>query len=319
MFPPSTSSQDMAASITKTASKQTYNTVRFLVDRHLRSDAYRAYAYFRWVDNHLDQELSEGSKRLAFVDRQRKLLDSFYQGVWPGDINSEERLLADLIRNDSGENHGLQTYIREMMAVMAFDAGRQGRLISQTELDDYVRNLATAVTEAMHYFIGHCCPTPQSEARYLSAAGAHITHMLRDTIEDNQAGYFNIPDEYLVTHAIKPHQVNSPAYRAWTQKRVQLALQYFAAGKGYLAQVENFRCRLAGHAYIARFEGVLHAIEREGYHLRPTYQEFKSAVSVLNIFRIALSQALRTGASKKGFLHPGDSIPASRGNLIHER
>ncbi len=46
----------LAADITRAASKQTYYTIRFLVDRSLVEDAYRAYAYFRWVDDCLDQE-----------------------------------------------------------------------------------------------------------------------------------------------------------------------------------------------------------------------------------------------------------------------
>lgn len=39
------SDQETAASITKAASKQTYYTIRFLVDRQKVPDAYRAYAY----------------------------------------------------------------------------------------------------------------------------------------------------------------------------------------------------------------------------------------------------------------------------------
>jgi len=29
--------------------------------------------------------------------------------------------------------------------------------------------------------------------RYLAVTGAHITHMLRDAVEDAEAGYYNIP------------------------------------------------------------------------------------------------------------------------------
>ena len=58
--------QNLAASITRAASKQTYYTVRFLVDRGRVADAYRAYAYFRWVDDTLDSDnlaLSAGEAR----------------------------------------------------------------------------------------------------------------------------------------------------------------------------------------------------------------------------------------------------------------
>ncbi len=163
-----------------------------------------------------------------------------------------------------------------MMQVMEFDAERRGRSISQTELNDYTQSLASAVTEALHYFIGHTCHAPCSEIRYLAVSGAHITHMLRDTCDDLEAGYFNISQEYLETHQITPWDLGHPAYQAWVKKRVQLARYCFQKGKNYLAQVENLRCRVAGYAYMARFEGVLTAIEHENYLLRPSYPERKS-------------------------------------------
>jgi phytoene/squalene synthetase len=200
-------------------------------------------------------------------------------------------MLAGLIHGDAQKNSGLQAYIRNMMAVMAFDAERRGRWITQEELVSYRRCLATAVTEALHYFIGHCCNSPRGERRYLAATAAHITHMLRDTCEDTAAGYYNVPRQFLDANGITPQDVGSQAYRAWVRGQVQLAREYFKAGKDYLAQVENFRCRLAGHAYIARFEVVLDAIEREGYILRPDYDERKSPLSSMRVIWRAFSRA----------------------------
>jgi len=62
------SRQSLAASITRKASKQSYYTVRFLVDRDRVQEAYQAYAYFRWVDDHLDQAQLLASERIAFLD-----------------------------------------------------------------------------------------------------------------------------------------------------------------------------------------------------------------------------------------------------------
>ncbi len=288
----SESSQALAASITRVASKQTYYTIRFLVDRDRVSDAFRAYAYFRWLDDSLDQGMMERSERIAFVDRQRALVDSCYRGEWPSHPSAEERMAVDLIQHDREKSSGLQAYIRNMMAVMAFDAERRGRLISQAELADYAHGLAVAVTEALHHFIGHGDWSPRNPARYLAATAAHISHMLRDTLDDAAAGYFNIPREYLELHAIAPHEVKSRAYRKWVHSRVRLARDYFRAGKSYLAQVENLRCRIAGYAYIARFDGVLDAIEREGYQLRPEYRERKRLGSQMRTTWSAFALAL---------------------------
>ncbi len=268
--------QRLAISITKAASLQTYYTVRLLADRELIYDAYRAYAYFRWVDDWLDQAGRDKSDRIAFVNRQERLIQNCYQGNWGPVATAEEQMVVDIIQKDQEKNSGLQSYVRNMLAVMAFDAGRRDRLISQGELNAYVRNLGIAVTEALHYFIGHHWPTPHDEARYLAAMGAHMSHMLRDAWEDNEAGYFNVPREFLEAHNISPLDVQSGPYKAWVKSRVQLARTYFTAGRAYLAQVENVRCRLAGYSYMARFEGILDAIEREGYLLRPAYPERKT-------------------------------------------
>jgi phytoene/squalene synthetase len=282
-------SQALAAAITRAASKQTYYTIRFFADRKLVGDAYRAYGYFRWVDDVLDAESGSMSEKIAFANRQKNLLEDLYRGESRMDLCVEEQMLADLVRNDTGENPGLESYLRNMMAVMVFDAERRGRVISQAELSDYSRKLAVAVTDALYYFIGHDDPAPRHEARYLAVTAAHITHMLRDAWEDTGAGYFNVPGEYLQAHGISPQDVDSQTYREWVCSRVRLARRYFQAGQECTAQVKNLRCRLAGYAYTARFEWMLGAIERDHYCLRSEYPERKSLRAGLWMGRSALA------------------------------
>jgi hypothetical protein len=283
----------LAAAITRTASKQTYYTIRFLVDHGRVEDAYRAYAYFRWMDDWLDQGMRPRTERLAFVKRQQALMNGCYRGQLLADLTPEERLLADLIRRDTEQNSGLQAYIRNMMAVMAFDADRRGRLISQSELNEYTRRLAVAVTEALHYFIGHNGASPHGKLRYLAVTGAHITHMLRDAVADAEVGYYNISREVIIANGIAPWDVESQAYREWVKESVQKARACFRAGRDYLAQVENLRCRIAGYAYIHRFERVLDCIEREGCLLRAAYPERKGRGREAEMMGWALWMALR--------------------------
>ncbi len=297
------SPQFIADSITKAASKQTYYTIRFLVDRDRVADAYRAYAYFRWVDDTLDNDSAlsgaagevEAEIRNHFLARQKSLLEKSYCRESIQNATLEEQMLIELVRRDYETNNGLYSYLHNMMQVMEFDAKRRGRWISQRELDQYTHWLATAVTEAMHYFIGHCCYSPHDETRYLAVTGAHITHMLRDTFDDVQAGYYNIPCDVLEANNIQPQDIQSKAYCDWVRSRVSLARKYFQAGRGYLERVQNPRCRLAGLAYTARFEWLLDTIEQENFFLRPAYTERKS-----------FSTGLRMGVSiLSTLLHPG--------------
>src|SRR5512138_3567314 len=159
-----------ASSITKAASKQTYYTIRFLVDRERVEDAYRAYGYFRWVDDTLDAESISGPERIAFLERQKSLLERCYRNHVPRDTNIQENMLVELIQKDQEKNSGLQLYLRNMMQVMDFDTKRRGRWISDVELDEYTRWLSIAVMEAIHYFIGHNDYAPYDETRYLAVA-----------------------------------------------------------------------------------------------------------------------------------------------------
>ena len=294
-----------ASTITKAASKQTYYTIRFLVDRDLVEDAYRSYAYFRWVDDVLDATSGSGSlpgeaemrERKSFFQRQKSLLESCYRGEVPEDTNVQEEMLVELVRRDREKNSGLGSYLRNMMRLMEFDAGRRGRLISQAELNEYTRWLAVAVTENLHHFIGHGEFAPHDETRYLAVSAAHITHMLRDTYDDMQAGYYNIPREVLEANHIGPQDVHSDAYRLWVKGRVKLAREYFEAGRSYFARVQNLRCRLACFAYIARFDWLLDTLEREDYFLRPEYGERKRLGTGLRMSWVALSSTLNSRGS----------------------
>ena len=86
----------------------------------------------------------------------------------PHEINIQEKMLVELVQGDQEKTSGLREYLRNMMLVMDFDTKCRGRLISQVELNQYTHWLAMAVTEALHYFIGHDCFTPHDEARDLA-------------------------------------------------------------------------------------------------------------------------------------------------------
>jgi hypothetical protein len=284
----------LASVLTKAASKQTYYTIRFLVDRPRVEDAYRAYAYFRWVDDVVDGEphsdlATDHARRTWFVERQESLLDRCLRGDAPLHANLHEAMLVELVQQAGPADVALEAYLRNMMRVMDFDVRRRGELISQAELNDYTGWLATAVTEAMQHFIGNGADAPRDETRYLAVSGAHILHMLRDTYPDLRAGYFNVPRELLEANSIGPADVHSEAYRAWVAGRVKLARACFEGGRTYFARVQDPRHRLAGLAYMARFEWLIETLEREGFWLRPQYDERRSLPAALRMGWLTVS------------------------------
>ena len=273
----------LAAKITSDASKQTYYTIRTLVPRQHRDDAFRAYAYFRWVDDRIDGDELTPKERLDFVEDQKELLAQCFENRPPRALLSEEWLLVDLTQGLLGQEPGLRIYLQDMMTLMDFDARRRGRRISRHEFKWYSRRLATAVTEAVYTFIGGGCGAPRTMERYLASDGAHIAHILRDLYDDLDAGYINIPSEVYEGETIDLETVQSERIRQWVQEQVKTARAYFAEGAAYLASIPNPRCRMAGAWYAARFEGVLDAIERDDFSLRRDYSDCKGYRTLLRM------------------------------------
>ena len=188
-----------AAGVTRHASTQSYLTIRTLADRAYRHDAFALYAYFRWLDDQVDEALGTVAERVALVECQRRLMAG--AGPSPATVAPPERLLVGLLRRPDGEPRadaaGARLAVASMLDVMAFDATRRGRCVTGTELDGYTHTLAVAVTEALHHCIGHGAGSAHDASRYVAVTGAHIAHMLRDLRQDVAVGYLNVPAEVL--------------------------------------------------------------------------------------------------------------------------
>jgi len=264
-----------------------------MADRDLVNDFFRAYAYFRWVDDIVDASSQADDERISFIRRQRELIDCLYRNEQPDDLKPEEEIAADLISHDREENSCLQSFVRNMFAIIEFDAYRKGRLISQEELTWYSDCLGRSVTNGIQYFIGNGRAYPATDNRHLAAIAAHITHLLRDMLEDTANGFINIPREYLEAHGISPENVSSPAFRAWVRSRVEQARQYFRQSRRLMDELDVLRRKIVGRWYCARFEGVLDTIERDGYILRAVYNEQRTLSTLLKIAWLGISVTLR--------------------------
>jgi phytoene/squalene synthetase len=293
----------LAHSITWASSKQSYLTARLLADRDLVDDCLRAYAYFRWADDAIDISSQSSAERTAFIARQKMLIENLYRGGRPADLCPEEEILADLIAHDRGPDSGLRSFIHNFMAVIEFDANRSGRLVTRHELTTYTAWLATAVMDGIQYFIGNGHPYPKTPDRTLAVVGAHLVHMLRDTLEDLPVGFVNIPAEDIQGGGICLEEVESESFRLWVREQVERARIYFQTGKRYIDSLDVLRCKLAGAWYCARFEWFLNAIQRDGYRLRRAYPERHSLAVWAEMAGLGFAITLRhiAGRIQRGF------------------
>lgn len=278
----------LARSITWSGSKHSYFIARLFVDRHLVDDCYRAYGYFRWADDVVDDSALSQEERLSFIQRQQDLVQCLYQRQPSGHLTPEEEIIADLILHDEGDNSVLRSFILGFLDILEFDARRKGKPIDQWELRWYSQHLGRTVTDGIQYFVGNNRHYPESEHRHLAATGAHITHMLRDMVQDIPNGFVNIPNEHLEARSFSANDMKSAAFRAWVRQQVDLARPYFRQGKRYIDGLDVLRCKLVASWYCVRFECVLDAIERDGYVLRSKYSERRNPSTLIRMLRDGL-------------------------------
>jgi hypothetical protein len=115
----------------------------------------------------------------------------------------------------------------------------------------------------------------------------------------------------LEANHIGPQDVHSEPYRVWVRSRVRLAREYFEAGRDYLTRVRNPRCRLAGFAYMARFQWLLDTIEKEDFYLRSKYNERKSKGTGLRMSLLILTSMVNIRGAET-IPHPTVSHPQGK-------
>lgn len=243
----------------------------------LANDAYKAYAYFRWLDDQIDKYITTKSKRLNFIKRQKRIIENAYNRLPQSDLRTEERIVVELIDSDNKPVSKLRSFIQNFFSIIEFDSYRKGKYISRKELDWYSRRLGIAVTDCIQHFIGHGANYSSSKYQYLAATGAHIIHMLRDYSEDIPEGFINIPKEYLDKYQVKINEFRHPAFKAWVKERIILAGRNFILGKKYIEQLPVLRCKIAAYLYCSRFEWLIDKIEKDNFILRETYKSNKLA------------------------------------------
>jgi phytoene/squalene synthetase len=283
----------LAKSITWAASKQSYLTALLMVDRGLIDDAFRAYGYFRWIDDVVDIDSRNRLDRTSFMTRQKEIIQALYRGDRPADLTPEEEMVADMICRHEAKDAGVHSYIKKMLGVIDFDAHRRGKLVGAEKLRWYSDALGASVVDAIQFFIGGGQSYPKTEDRYAAGIAAHIAHILRDMRADIADGFVNIPREYLEQHGLDPEDVEHSAFRSWVREQVDTSRKLFRLGRRYLDKLDSLRVKIVGFWYCARFDGVLDAIEQDGYVLRKDYGSRHGIANWMKMASVAISTTVR--------------------------
>ena len=109
------STEKLPKKITRKSSKQAYWIIKLLSDKYLTADAYRAYSYFRWLDDVIDVSNLKRSQIKRIIKRQESIIArAFRKEKLPLPLSPEEQIIVDLIKSIDKPGSKLENYIRNI-------------------------------------------------------------------------------------------------------------------------------------------------------------------------------------------------------------
>jgi phytoene/squalene synthetase len=260
----------LAREKSKKSNKLAYMTAHFFFS-DISSYFFLLYAYFRRVDDFADSTGLSFEVKQLFLDRQTKLVQELYAGLYSTYKEVGEEFLSSLISFDRSRGSKLEIPILSLLSCINYDVRRADEPPSQEMLDQYIEIEATSCMRMLFYF---CCPqTNQTEViTPLVAIAAIWSHLLRDFVLDMSDGLINISKEEKAKFNVDLQDLGSSNFRKWVAYKISDAQSNFVLGKRGLHQHGSLRYKIVVAVYCAKYEYYLYRIKKDLFKLREHYE-----------------------------------------------
>lgn len=188
---------EFARNIAKKESPKASVILDFLIDKPGRDYLNLCYSYLRWTDDIVDNPNFPVEYKKNFIEHQKDLISLSYskESFEPSGI--EEACFFHFAEYAvSSNNLLLLEEVKNMVEAMSMDVKRlEGSgVFSSAELEHYINLMSKSVFNILYNFIAF----PGFEYReefYLGSKFTTTALMIRDLMEDINAGFINIPEE----------------------------------------------------------------------------------------------------------------------------
>lgn len=235
--------------------------------RSRRNTLFRAYEYFRWVDDYIDDKktLTKDAKRL--LSREIRLISTLYSHKPITPTYIFEEYISSVISEDYENRNGMQEIINGFFCALSWDVRRRNRIPTAKELTSYSQYLGCSYSQGITYGLNYH-PT---DSRFLEVSNncgvaAHITHMLRDFFIDLEIGYINISKEDIEKYHINlssNRQDLKMALSPWCKDQFLKTQNLFNQGLNSINKLPGFRARFAFRLISIRYLLILKKVKRD--------------------------------------------------------
>ena len=259
-----------SAKITKTESPFSYSLGHLLFLPERKDYLFLAYAYFRWLDDYVDQVNIPSELVKDIVDRQIFLATHWYSGEPLVATTSQEENLHLIIQQDSNQwGNSLRPMIFDFMGAIKWDTERRYRMPVKRDLQSYSLKLGRGYSSGLLFGLGI---DPENK-KYVGfrdncGIGAHLVHILRDFIIDINIGYINVDlESWNLLHLKNADLDNTKLLQRrllpWAKTVIVNARYYFSIGLKNLLASRNVKIQLVFGLMCLRYLLTLEKTKRE--------------------------------------------------------
>jgi hypothetical protein len=226
------------------------------------------FAYFKHLDNLVDEDPDAG-RALAVLAAQRRFIDDVYAGgPHTGHLGLPERFGAPFFEYDRRIGAPLRVEFETLLDSMEFDTRRRGAVLSAAALDAYVVDLGGGIFRALLY---HAAPDVILPPGFVARASRAYLYAdaLIDLRQDLAAGVINVPAEDVERYGLSLDASDS-RLRSWIADRAGRVLDDFAAAFAEGRRLERWTLRFLARLYLSSKRRTLRRfLRREGLEPAP--------------------------------------------------
>lgn len=221
------------------------------------------FAYVKVIDNVVDVE-RDAEKALAYMVRQRRLMEACYAGAAPdGELPRPDHFGRQFFLQDARAGAPLRSCFEDVFAVMEFDVRRRGRVLSHDELDAH---LVATGEPGIRFLTTFMAPEVELPPPYLALASrAYLwADSLLDLEEDLADGLINVPAEAIERFELTP-AVEDAALPLWVAEQAGRTMGYFDQALAQTDELEHPALILFCKLYLGRKrKKLLRLLEKRG-------------------------------------------------------
>jgi phytoene/squalene synthetase len=198
-----------------------------IVEKKRRNYLNLVFAYLRWVDDTVDNPKIPVEFKIEFINRQKEIIKELLDENEIEYKTNEEFYISYLIRySKQYESPQLIEEINNMVEAISWDVERLKKdgIFCDTDLQKYINTMAKSLFNILNIFL---LPARSNfnPLLYLGKFTANA-QMLRDLLEDFDAGFINISREDIAKYKLNPKELKKDIHiKEWLKEKIPNLMQ----------------------------------------------------------------------------------------------